>query len=399
MKKGWQQTTLGEIAHIGAGNSAPQENELFTNGTHPFFRTSDAGRIRFGDIYESKDYLNDQGIKKLRRFPKSTILFPKSGASTFMNHRVMLGVEGYVSSHLATIIADEKKTDGRFLLYFLSTILAQDLIQDHSYPSLNLPIIAGISIPLPPLDEQQRIVRILDEAFEAIDIAKVNTEKNIQNARELFENYLNAIFAQRRKGWVDKRLGDIARTQYGLSESMNVESRGFKIFRMGEVQDGRLIDTGSMKYADIDKREFQKYKLQPGDILFNRTNSFELVGKTGIFDIEGDYCFASYLVRVLFDKKNILSEFLNYLMNSKSFQNSIKKKASKSINQANINATILSNEPVQFPISLEEQKNIVIHLNSLRRETQHLESIYQRKLQALGELKKSLLAEAFAGNL
>ena len=204
---------------------------------------------------------------------------------------------------------------------------------------------------MPPLPEQQRIVGILDEAFDGIATAKANAEKNLQNARALFESHLQSVFTQRGAGWVEKRLGEIAKTQYGLSEPMNEEGEGFKIFRMGELQDGRLIDTGRMKFVDIDRAEFEKYKLRAGDVLFNRTNSFELVGKTGIFALSGDYCFASYLVRVLPNPKTMLSEFLNYLMNSGEFQRSVKQKASKSINQANINATILSN--CTFPENTE----------------------------------------------
>jgi len=159
--------------------------------------------------------------------------------------------------------------------------------------------------------------------------------------------------------WVTKRLGEVAKTQYGLSERMNEEAKGFRIFRMGEVQAGRLIDTGRMKYADISRQEFEQYKLQTGDLLFNRTNSFELVGKTGIFALDGDYCFASYLVRLNLDRKKVLPAYLNYFINSDGFQKSVKEKASKSINQANINATILSNEPIHFPESLPEQQRIV----------------------------------------
>jgi type I restriction enzyme S subunit len=114
-----------------------------------------------------------------------------------------------------------------------------------------------------------------------------------------------------------------------------------------------------MKCADISREEFEQYKLNPGDVLFNRTNSFELVGKTGIFALDGDYCFASYLVRLNLDRDKVLPEFLNYFMNSEIFQKSVKAKASQSINQANINATILSNELIRFPESLPEQRRIV----------------------------------------
>ena len=88
MKKGWQTKRLGDVAEVSAGNSAPQDEALFKGGTYPFFRTADAGRVRFGNIYQSADYLNEKGIKRLRRYPKGTILFPKSGASTFLNRRL-----------------------------------------------------------------------------------------------------------------------------------------------------------------------------------------------------------------------------------------------------------------------------------------------------------------------
>ena len=260
-------------------------------------------------------------------------------------------------------------------------------------------LLKQLEIAYPSIQEQQRIIDIIDEAFGYVDTANDNTEKNLQNARALFGSHLKAVFMQDNHDWVKTRLGDVAETQYGLSEPMNEEGNGFKIFRMGELQDGRLTDTGRMKHVEIDKTEFLKYKLSQGDILFNRTNSFELVGKTGIFKLRGDYCFASYLVRVLVNQQAMLPEFLNYLMNSEQFQTSVKQKASRSINQANINATILANERVQFPSSLMVQRSIVNQLNSLNEQTQRLEFIYQKKLSALDGLKKSLLHQAFSGQL
>ena len=127
--------------------------------------------------------------------------------------------------------------------------------------------------------------------------------------------------------------------------------------------------------------------------------ALSLLGKTGIFDLRGDYCFASYLVRVQVNERVILPSFLNYFMNSEIFQNSVKQKASKSINQANINATILANETVRFPKSLHLQRSIVAQTDSLRKETQRLESIYMQKAAALDELQKALLNQAFSGQL
>ncbi|MBK7415981.1 MAG: restriction endonuclease subunit S [Dechloromonas sp.] len=152
--------------------------------------------------------------------------------------------------------------------------------------------------------------------------------------------------------------------QYGLSEKMNEGGVGCKIFRMNEIIGGRMFDGGAMKCADISADEFAKYRLKRGDVLFNRTNSIEHVGKTGLFDLAGDYCFASYLVRVVPDTAKVLSLFLTLMMNSKIFQQEAKGKASKSINQANINATIMRNIKVPVP-ALPVQTQVVSEVLAL----------------------------------
>lgn len=249
------------------------------------------------------------------------------------------------------------------------------------------------------LSEQAHIVGILDEAFASIATAKANTQKNLENAKAVFESHLNSVFSKRGEGWVEKKLGDVCDTQYGLSSPMNSEAIGYKCFRMGELQNGQLIDTGKMKYAEIEHDEFTKYRLEDGDVLFNRTNSYELVGKTGIFTLKGDYCFASYLIRVKANRDLVIPSFLNHLMNSSRFQTSVKEKASKSVNQANINATILSNEILYIPLDLKVQREISAKVEHLKEETSRLTSLYTQKLAALEDLKKSLLHQAFTGKL
>ncbi len=390
MKSGWQTKKLGEVCKVIVGQSPEGKFYNKEGKGHPFYQ----GKKEFGEKYIALPTTWTTQTKKIAI--KNDILISVRapvGPINYSTGDICIG-RGLGAIRCSCAIESD------FLFYFLLSI--QDRIAGRDgavFASINKNDIESFLLPLPPLPEQHRIVAILNEAFKCIATAKANAKKNLKNARELFESYLHSIFSQRGEGWVEKRLGDIAKTQYGLSEPMNEEGKGFKIFRMGEIQNGRLIDTGLMKFANIDRVEFEKYKLQPGDILFNRTNSFELVGKTGIFDMPGSYCFASYLVRLLLNKKVVLPEFLNYFMNSKQFQNTVKQKASKSINQSNINATILSNEPVRFPESLKEQKTIVTCLDSLRAETKHLESLYQKKLLALDELKQSLLNQAFTGQL
>lgn len=158
---------LGQVAEVSSGNSAPQNQDFFLGGIYPFCRTSDVGRVHHSvNFSEIQDKLNQDGIKGLRLFPKETILLPKSGASTLLNHRVMLSVDSYVSSHLATIYRKEEFVLAKYLFYFLSRFDISQLIPDKSYPSLKISEIAKIEIPIPPLSVQKEIVKILDKMTE-----------------------------------------------------------------------------------------------------------------------------------------------------------------------------------------------------------------------------------------
>jgi type I restriction enzyme S subunit len=395
MKNDWKTKEVGDVAEVGAGNSAPQDESLFKDGTYPFFRTADAGRVRFGDIYESGDYLNEEGVRGLRRYPKGTILFPKSGASTFLNHRVMLGVDGYVASHLATIVADEAQVNARFLLYFLSTVAAQDLVQDHAYPSLNLPTIAGICVQAPPLPEQQRIVDILDKAFEGIASAKANAKKNLQNARALFESHLQSVFAQRGKGWVETKLDDVTDLiTCGVAKRPEYVPEGIPFLSAKNVKNGQVVWSGHQYVSEETHRALIKNnKPRLGDILYTRVGSY---GEAAIIDRDIEFSIFVSLTLIK-PKPVVLNSFLKYYLNS----SAIKVLAADSITGSgvgNLNVGTVREFPIHLP-QLAEQRSIVTKLDDLSEKTQRLATLYQRKLAALEALKKSLLHQAFSGEL
>ena len=406
MKKGWQTKRLGDVAAVCAGNSAPQDEALFKDGTIPFFRTADAGRVRFGDICESEDYLNDAGAKGLRRFAPGTILFPKSGASTFLNHRVVLGVEGCVSSHLATIAADEKQAHPRFLLYFLSTIAAQDLVQDHAYPSLNLPTIAGIEVHLPPLPEQQRIVGLLDEAFAGFATAKANAEKNLHNARALFESHLQSVFTQRGKGWVEKRLGDENLLEIidgdrsaSYPKASDFHDEGYCLFLSTKNVRPGGFDFDSTMFITADKdRQLRKGKLKRGDVVLTTRGT---IGNIGLYseDVHFDHIrINSGMLIFRSNKRALLPSYLFELLRSDIVKDQIRKQTTGAA-QPQLPIKTLVSFTIPVPTSLDEQHAIVRRLRAFEPETQRLSGLYERKLTALEALKKSLLHHAFTGQL
>lgn len=405
MRDGWQTKTLGEVCEFQRGLTYSKGDEVDLSG-NVVLRAMNidlaSHRLDFSDLKYISDEVVVPESKKVRK--GSLLVCTASGSKSHLGKIAYIDDDyGYAFGGFMGMLVPSSELVPTYLFYVMTSGGYEDFIaalaDGMNINNLKFDVLKKFRVLYPSLPEQKRIVGILDEAFENIATAKANAYKNLQNARALFESHLRSVFTQRGEGWVEKRLGDVATTQYGLSKSMNEVGEGFRIFRMGELQDGRLIDTGRMKFADIDRAEFEKYRLRPGDTLFNRTNSVELVGKTGLFDMPGDYCFASYLVRVVPDPEVLLPRFLNHFMSSEPFRASVKRKASRSINQANINATILANETVVFPESLEEQWAVVTLLDRLRAEAQRLESIYQRKLAALEELNRSLLHEAFAGNL
>ena len=152
---------LEEVVKVTSGNSAPQGDEYFAGGEASFIRTSDVGAVHLSDNFVgSADKVNAKALAELRLelFPSGTILFPKSGASTFLNHRVVMAAPAYVSSHLACIICEESKALPKFVYHLLCRVDARDITPDQAYPSLRLSEIGAIQIPLPPLEVQKEIV-------------------------------------------------------------------------------------------------------------------------------------------------------------------------------------------------------------------------------------------------
>lgn len=376
---GWEVKKLGEVCNILTGKL--NANAAVENGKYPFFTCS-------REIF-AIDYF---------AFDCEAILLAGNNAVGDFNVKHYKGkFNAYQRTYVITINQEAP------LLYKYLYVQIENALKEFKAKSvgagtkfLKLDIIKNLKIHLPPLPEQKRIVAILDEAFEGIDRAIANTEKNLANSRELFESYLNAIFTQKGDGWEEKKLGDVCeKVEYGSSAKSLLEGE-IPVLRMGNIQNG-TIDWNNLVYTS-DKEEINKYLLKYDDVLFNRTNSDEHVGKTAIYKGEMPAIFAGYLIRIHRKEELIDADFLNFYLNSYTAREYGKSIMSRSINQANINGTKLKCYPISLP-SLSIQKEIVKDLSFLRTETQRLEAIYRQKLVALKELKQSILQKAFTGEL
>jgi len=374
MKKGWETSTLGHTCEMYQPKTISGK-EMVENGPYPVFGANGIiGR------YDKFNHEEPQLLITCRGATCGSVNISEPKSWITGNAMVVRPKNGLI--------------DMRFVEYlFRGGIEISKAITGAAQPQITRTNLEPLEICFPKSRaEQQRIVGVLDEAFAGLATAQANAEKNLQNARALFESHLQSVLLSKRWKW--KTLGDLCDgVEYGSSAKSKNEGK-VPVLRMGNIQDGKL-DWKNLVYSD-DKDEIKKYLLDHNDVLFNRTNSPELVGKTAIYKSEMPAMFAGYLIRIHRKEDLLDADYLTYFLNSQIALDYGKTVVISSVNQANINGAKLKGYPIPAP-SLAEQKQIVAKLDALATETQRLESLYQQKQAALAALKKSLLHQAFTG--
>jgi type I restriction enzyme, S subunit len=257
-------------------------------------------------------------------------------------------------------------------------------------------------IPVPPLSEQRRIVSILDEAFAGIATAKANAEKNLQNARALFESHLQSVFTQRGPGWVEKPFSELCDIKHGLAfEGKFFSNEGEYVL----LTPGNFYETGG--YRDRgDKQKYytgeipRDYVLNEGDLLVAMTEQAAGLLGSPILVPESDKFLHNQRLGLVNSKPGVswANEFFFHVFNTGAVRKAIHDSAS-GVKVRHTSPTKIGEVVVSFPTSVSEQRAIVSTLNDLHEQTQRLEAIYERKLAVLEALKKSLLHQAFTGQL
>jgi len=291
-------------------------------------------------------------------------------------------------------ILDRATLDYRYLFYAL-TLRHSEITFDwvkKAHPSVIRKLYADI--PVLPIPEQQRIVGILDEAFDGIATAKANAEQNLRNARALFESHLQSVFTQRGEGWVEKRIEEIGTTQTGSTPKTS-DKKNFGDF-IPFIKPADFNADGSLNYENdgLSEQGFaQARKVAEGSVLMVCIGA--TIGKCGWCDRD---ITTNQQTNTLTPTKGASYKFIYYQMLIEDFQRRVIH-CSGQATLPIINKSKWSALTVWLPPTLDDQEQIVAKLDALREETQRLESLYQRKLAALAELKKSLLHQAFSGQL
>ena len=263
---------LEEVVKVTSGNSAPQGDEYFAGGEASFIRTSDVGAVHLSDNFVgSADKVNAKALAELRLelFPSGTILFPKSGASTFLNHRVVMATPAYVSSHLACIICEESKALPKFVYQLLRRVDARDITPDQAYPSLRLSEIGAIRIPLPPLEVQKEIVAEIE-----------GYQKVINGARAVLDHYRPHIPIH--PDWPMVELGEACMVNPRKSEVADLEASTVVAFvPMSDIGEHEMF-FAPKETKRLDEVTTSYTYFKDGDVLLAKVTPCFENGKAGI---------------------------------------------------------------------------------------------------------------------
>lgn len=399
--EGWEWKRLGDVATVGAGNSAPQGDQYFTDGKYPFVRTQDVGREKAAIcLLKTKDDINDLAVKafNLKLWPAKTLLIPKSGESTFLNHRALLGKPSYVSSHLATVMPSNCLLPE--YLFFWSLILdSKKLTHDINYPSLRLSELESAKIPLPPLPTQRRIVSILEKAEE--------TKRLRAQADELTDRLLKNMFLEmfgdpvkNPKGWEVERLEAICSeiyrypTFYGFKYSKN----GVPVVRINNIFSNGSLDPNISKYVFIEpslNKNFPRTILEFNDIVMavrGDGSTAKRIGLVNTINLVGANI-SPNLIRFRAKAVILNSSYLFNLMTSYSGQKLLEKYVTRTAKKT-ITAKDIKEIPIPLPPLPLQQKfaRIVEKIDSMR------QSQNQSK-QQIEDLFSTLMQKAFRGEI
>ena len=400
MKKGWQTKTIGDVCEFQRGLTYAKGDEVDVSD-NVVLRATNIDLATNLLIFDELKYISDKvvvpGSKKVKQ--GSLMICMASGSKSHLGKVAFIEDDyGYAFGGFMGMLTPLNGLLPKYLFHLMTSEDYKGFIRALSdganINNLTFDKLKVFPVPVPPLAEQQRIVGLLDEAFEGIATAKGNTEKNLQNARALFESHLQSVFTQRGPGWVETTIGEACVLKSGTTVSPMLEKPigdvpYLKVADMTFVGNADKITTSSRFLCDEDVRESSI--IPKGSTIFPKRGGAILTNKKRITSVS--IC-ADLNIMAVIPSSQIDSELL-YLY----FINVDMRKLGTGSTIPQINNYDVAPLLISFPAAISEQRKIVAELGELRKETQRLARLYERKLAALEALKKSLLHQAFSGEL
>ena len=391
MNNGWQTKNLGEVCQVVGGGTPPKDRADYYSGDIPWATVRD---MRHEMITETECKITTQAVRN-----SATNVIPEGNVviatRVGLGKICLLGQDTAINQDLRGVIPNDPRVlSVGFLFWWLKSIA--DLIVAEgtgaTVQGVKLPFVKSLQVPLPAPSEQRRVVGILDEAFDGIATAKANAEKNLQNARALFESHLQSVFSQRGEGAVEKKLSEVCAITSTLVDPRKKEFLDLLHVGAGNIvsEKGVLIDLKSAREEGLISG---KFLFDESMVLYSKIRPYLM--KAARPDFNGLCSADMYPLAPM--PNHITRDYLFHLLLSKRFTNYAIQGSARA-GMPKVNREHLFEFRLRLP-PVKRQHELAAQLDALSAETQRLESIYQQKLAALEALKKSLLHQAFSGQL
>ncbi len=395
--EGWTQKRIGDLFDVKAGGDLQEAN-------YSPCPTAEAQWPIYANSLENEGLY---GYTSKPRFSGNAVTITGRGD---IGHAEFRPIDFDAIVRLLVLLP-KAEVDCRYITYYINSHVHFPK-ESTGVPQLTAPKVKRIKIDLPQSKEEQTaIANILSKVDEAIAYVQNSIAAAERLKKSLMQNlltgkmkpdgtfrtpeefYIEEKFGKVPVGWEVKRIDDVSDdVQYGLNLASS-ETGNIPMLRMNNIVNGEMTDT-PLVYVSLDSQLLQQYELGQGDILFNRTNSMDLVGKVGIFKLAGKYVFASYLIRIKVSKENN-PYYVNMALNSHPIQCSLRSKATPAVSQANINSKSLRHTNILVPKDKQEQDSIVAKIDSI----DQILLKEQDKTKKLERLKKSLMQNLLTGKV
>lgn len=408
MKAGWKTEPLGEVCEFQRGLTYAKGDEVEVSDNIVLRATNIDLTTNLLDFTELK-YISDKvAVPDSKKVKKGSLMIcTASGSKSHLGKVAYIDDDyDYAFGGFMGMITPKSGLVSKYLFHLMTSDIYKDFIGELSdganINNLKFDDLRRFPVPHPKTAEQERIVGLLDAAFAGLATAQAHAATNLQNARALFASHLQSVFSQRGKGWVEKPLSELCDIKHGYAfEGEFFSNEGEYVL----LTPGNFYETGGYR----DRGEKQKYYtgkiprdyvLNEGDLLVAMTEQAAGLLGSPILVPESDKFLHNQRLGLVTKKPGAAwtNEFFFHVFNTQPVRKAIHASAS-GVKVSHTSPTKIGKVVVGFPVSLPEQKRIVSTLSALTTETQRLETIYQRKLAALAELKKSLLHQAFTGEL
>ena len=408
MKKGWETKTIGDVCEFQRGLTYAKGDEVDVSG-NVVLRATNIDLATNLLIFDELKYISDKVVvpesKKVKK--GSLMICTASGSKSHLGKVAFIDDDyGFAFGGFMGMLTPLNGLLPRYLFHLMTSEDYKDFIgaisDGANINNLTFDNLKRFPVPLPPLPEQQRIVGLLDEAFAGLATAKANAENSLQNARALFESHLQSVFTQRGKGWVEKRLKDVCEkitdgTHHSPQTQFPSRVPGTFPYITSKNIRNNFMDLSKMAYIERAFHDEVYARCKPclGDVLLTKDGAN--TGNVTLNTIDEPFSLLSSVCLIKTNQAVLKPDFLCFYLQSSAGLSAILGQMSG----AAIKRIVLKDikmAVIPFPL-LKEQNAIAGMLNSLLAGTERLAAIYSRKLVALEALKKSLLNQAFTGEL